>query len=133
MVSVLLRRKSLSSQSTMRPEPQLIVKRGGLQHLRPPEAMGGEVALLSATTGSLPTAELKRWKNYHTRCLWGAIMIIMYALLLMAGPAAVILLVVVVQTAVFREVIGIAHMRYREHKLAWFRTINWCATLPHCL
>lgn len=125
MVSVLLRRKSLSSQSTMRPEPQLIVKRSGLQHLRPPEAMGGEVVLLSATTGSLPTAESKRWKNYHTRCLWGAIMIILYALLLMAGPAAVILLVVVVQTAVFREVVGIAHTRYREHKLAWFRTINW--------
>lgn len=114
----------------------MTMKKSGLQHRRLQE-VSSSGALLSehgshehTQEPSSEVAESERWRNYRTRCIWGAIMIMLFALLLMVGPMAVIFLVVVIQTAVFKEVIGIAHMRYRERKLAWFRTINWFGREP---
>jgi phosphatidate cytidylyltransferase len=66
-----------------------------------------------------------RWRNYRTRCFWGIVMIVLFTMLLLAGHFPIVLMVIGIQIAIFKEVIGIAHVRYRERKLPWFRTINW--------
>jgi predicted CDP-diglyceride synthetase/phosphatidate cytidylyltransferase len=66
-----------------------------------------------------------RWKNYRTRCFWGMIMIILFTALIIAGHFAIVLLVLAIHTTTFKEVVGIAHLRYKERKLPWFRTLNW--------
>lgn len=52
-------------------------------------------------------------------------MLVLFTFLIMAGHLVVVLMVVALQTTIFREVVGIAYLRYKERKLAWFRTINW--------
>lgn len=56
-------------------------------------------------------------------------MILGVSLLLSCGHLAITLMTVVIQTAVFGEVINVAYVRYRERRLAWFRTLNWCEAM----
>lgn len=121
------------SQQHFKPEQNLIIRRvtphdtAASAASAPPTLENGRAA-----AGARPRAESTilteseaRWNNYRTRCLWGAIMLTLFVLLLMAGHLAVVLMVVALQTTIFREVVGIAYLKYRERKLAWFRTINW--------
>ncbi|MBY0384365.1 phosphatidate cytidylyltransferase [bacterium] len=98
-----------------------------MQTKRRPNARSGS----ESRTAIYPIAESpsveknNRWSNYYTRCIWGIFMLLAFGAIILGGHVPVIILVVMIQTAIFKEVIGIAHQRYREKKLAWFRTINW--------
>lgn len=121
-----------SSQQHFKPEQNLIIRRV-TPHDAAASAAGAQATLETGrAVATRPRAEsaivaesVARWNNYRTRCLWGAIMLTLFVLLIMAGHLAVVLLVVALQTTIFREVVGIAYLKYRERKLAWFRTINW--------
>lgn len=146
---MIYRRKTFlgSSNTSSRIEPQLIVKRlgnhnrhseGGHQHPLQDSTVkvqnGGEKFSPSSTSPFSNTgntgiynndSEENRWKNYRTRCVWGIVMIILFTILLLAGHLPIVLMVVGIQTAIFKEVISVAHLKYKERKLPWFRTLNW--------
>jgi hypothetical protein len=65
------------------------------------------------------------WSNFSVRVLLGMVMLVFFSLVISLGPAALIIMIILIQTAVFREVITIAHARYRERQLSWSRTLNW--------
>lgn len=52
-------------------------------------------------------------------------MIGLFTGIILMGHFAVVLLTILLQIAVFKEVIGIAHVKSKERHLKWFRTIAW--------
>lgn len=133
MPGIVYRRRSSSSVPS-RPEPQLIIRRlaqhnkslDNLHHHHLHDGSEEEETVPLVSVIDDKDAKAARWRNYRTRCFWGAIMITIFTGLLMAGHLAMVLMVISIQTLIFKEVIGIAHMKYKERKLPWFRTINWC-------
>lgn len=128
------------SHSVLRPEPNLIVRRhaphsrsAASAHGLPAFAEGhgeerggaGAAGVAGAAVQQKTDGRESRWKNYRTRCLWGSVMIAMFLALLASGHLAITLMVVGIQTAIFKEVISIAHLRSKEGHLPWFRTLNW--------
>lgn len=77
------------------------------------------------TKNSSLKSDPERWKKFWTRFWWGAAMIAVFAVTIAAGHYWTVLLVIGIQTAVFREVIAIAHPPNKERKLPWFRTQQW--------
>jgi phosphatidate cytidylyltransferase len=65
------------------------------------------------------------WRTMWTRSVFGVFMICAMTLILLSGPLTIILSVAMMQTLVFKEVISIAHLKSKEKKLPWFRSINW--------
>lgn len=75
-----------------------------------------------------PIFQKSVWSTMRTRSIFGVFMICATALILLSGPLTVILSVALMQTLVFKEVISIAHLKSKEKKLPWFRSINWYIT-----
>ncbi len=64
-------------------------------------------------------------RNAAIRIFWGAMMIAAFLILILAGHLYVVLLVCILQTMIFKEVIGLAHIPYKQKNLPWFRTFSW--------
>lgn len=69
----------------------------------------------------------KIWETMKTRSIFGILMILAMSLVLLCGPLIIIVSMAIVQTLVFKEVISIAHIRSKEKRLPWFRSLNWYA------
>lgn len=130
--------------TTLRTEPQLIVRRlahhsRSVEHLPRASEAGatlsnggsnaGDAYSTSASGSSKHShffaAIFDGWSNGQIRCVLGAVMILSFSFLISCGHLVITLMTVVIQTAVFGEVINVAYLRYRERRLAWFRTLNW--------
>lgn len=121
--SLVYRRRTPNNSLNASSEAALIIRRGTSRSLDSISG-GNYVDVPKPVTEDLQHTT-ERWKNYRTRCIWGAIMLLLFVTLILLGNLAIVGLVIFLQTVIFKEVVGIAHLRYRERKLAWFRTINW--------
>jgi len=112
------RKSSLSSAGIgIQPYSSLILKRTPY--------INESNSTLSTDQDSKPSKS--KWTSLKTRSLFGTLMLVGLYIIILIGPPAVVALIAMVQTLVFKEVISIAHMRSKEKKLPWFRTITWYA------
>lgn len=131
--------------ATLRTEPQLIVRRlafhsRSAEHLPRASEVGTDFsgnggpnasgAYQTSASGAGRSSHyfatlFDGWSNWQIRCVLGAMMILGFSFLISCGHLVITLMTVVIQTAVFGEVINVAYLRYRERRLAWFRTLNW--------
>lgn len=72
----------------------------------------------------MPGSE-RRWQKFVLRLVLGLVMIFLFIGIIRAGHHAAVFMVIGLQTIVFREVINIAHVPFREKKVPWFRTTIW--------
>eukprot|EP00047_Mylnosiga_fluctuans_P011134 m.19748 g.19748 ORF g.19748 m.19748 type:complete len:440 (-) comp3468_c0_seq1:48-1367(-) len=66
-----------------------------------------------------------RWRNWWIRGALTWAMLLMFAGIIYLGHVALTIMIFALQLKSFHEVISIAHVRYKENKLPWFRTLNW--------
>ena len=81
------------------------------------------------------------WRNWAIRGVFTWLMLIAFAGIVYLGHTALAVLVrgsrarglwcdglqvILLQLKSFHEIISIAHIKYKEQKLPWFRTLNWC-------
>lgn len=68
---------------------------------------------------------VSRWRNW---CIRGAVtwlMLFVFAGIIYLGHIALTVMIFALQLKSFHEIISIAHVRYKESKLPWFRSLNW--------
>lgn len=140
MPTLFYRKKSTSGNLTLKSEPQLVVRRlsghksrsienlqnGGQARGRGSERENHRYENISEGDG--PTTNSRyfgQFKNWQLRVVLGTLMIALFTFLVCLGHLAMVIMAIVIQTAVYREVINVAYVRYKERKLAWFRSLNW--------
>lgn len=67
----------------------------------------------------------KKWRNMATRTFTTLLMIGAFLFVLASGYIWSIVAVMAITTAVYREVIQIAHVPAKEKSVRWFKTMSW--------
>jgi len=67
----------------------------------------------------------EKYRKFFTRSLWGSLMIIVFAVILLSDHFLVCLFVVLLQIMVFKEMIALRYQEAKEKNLPGFRTIHW--------
>eukprot|EP00048_Salpingoeca_helianthica_P014845 m.223833 g.223833 ORF g.223833 m.223833 type:complete len:435 (+) comp16337_c0_seq1:1173-2477(+) len=66
-----------------------------------------------------------RWRNWCIRGLVTWLMLFAFAGIIYLGHVALTIMIFALQLKSFHEIISIAHVRYKENQLPWFRSLNW--------
>jgi len=67
----------------------------------------------------------ERYTKFFTRSFWGALMILVFGLILYTDHILVCFFVVLLQMLVFREMVNLRYVEAKEKKLYAFRTLHW--------
>lgn len=120
--SINFRKRTASDEIQSKTEPSLVIRRPLLRRFttNPTDTISNSHD--NDQPGRNSIRELSSWK---ARNIWGIIMVLVFVAIILGGPIPNILLIVFVQSMMFKEVISVSSIKYRERDLGWSRTLNW--------